>query len=733
MVLRGPTQKVLRWPILIVVFTILGLEFLSYLFIRLCVSVYECSARFRFRRQKQRLKQAEDFPSWCSAARELDHCEGRDEWKCRDESPFYDHVLIKTHMEDLKQLRSERKFEHLLTLLKLVLQTYNVGGINNHQLYNETHFGTKVLVHDFIQTVLECCIVVRDASESELTLHQKRDFFRRAQRWYGRTALLLSGGAAMGYHHIGVLKTLIEAKCLPQIISGASAGSLMSAFIAVRTDQEVLRDLCVPSSERFFRACEDSWLVRARRWWRTGVCFDREVWIGHLRRGVTKGDTTFLEAYRQYGRIINIAVTKTNKYSPPVILNYRSTPDVVIWSAVLASSAFPNFLEPQILQMKNHKTGKIEPFHVHGDTFTDGTIKNDIPLKEMQQMWNVNYFIVSQCNPHLVPFFFGQRGGSGRPAATLASSPSSGLRGGFVLAMFEKLLKLDIKKWFKLIADLDLLPLVFGTDWRFIYLQKLTGTVTIVPDAPLWAYGRILSDPNVERMGEYIRTGEKATWYKLCRISNHFRLEKMLIECSRHLDNVARKAGLPVARERFSHVSAVGGPGTSCAAAAMAAEAEGEKTNNKDNGETIAAAPIQHTTANTRRRTHAHHAHAPTPQGASDVYEYPPNGLPRGGSPVVSPPVRHRPIRAGGGGGGVSSSDPDGDSDDVRFDPAGSPTLDPFEFGGNAHAVNGEDEEGEVGMTPTADLLTTHATWKRGIETDTDITDEEEDRTREDE
>lgn len=46
-----------------------------------------------------------------------------------------------------------------------------------------------------------------------------------------------------------MLKTLLEAKCLPQILSGASAGSLMCSFISVRTDQEVLRDLCVPEAE----------------------------------------------------------------------------------------------------------------------------------------------------------------------------------------------------------------------------------------------------------------------------------------------------------------------------------------------------------------------------------------------------------------------------------------------------------------------------------------------------
>lgn len=185
---------------------------------------------------------------------------------------------------------------------------------------------------------------------------------------------------------------------MPQILSGASAGSLMCAFIAVRTDQEILRDLCVPESERFFRACEEPFCVKLTRWLRFGYVFDKEQWIVQMRTNITKGDTTFLEAYQQYGRIINISVTGTSKYSPSLILNYRNSPDVVIWSAVLASSAFPNFLAPVELQLKNPRTGKIEGFHVHGKSHLDGTIKNDIPIEALAKLWGANYFIVSRQN-----------------------------------------------------------------------------------------------------------------------------------------------------------------------------------------------------------------------------------------------------------------------------------------------------------------------------------------------
>jgi predicted acylesterase/phospholipase RssA len=192
----------------------------------------------------------------------------------------------------------------------------------------------------------------------------------------------------MGYNQSGGLKTLLEAKCHPRIISGASAGSLMASFISVRTDQEVWRDHCVPEGEKYFCACEEPFCVKLTRWLRHGYCFDKNLWIEQMRKGITTGDTTFLEAYQQYGRIINIAVTATSKYAPTLILNYRSTPDVVIWSAVLASSAVRNFLAPVELQVKNLRTGQLERFQVHGQTFTGGTIKNDIPIAQMSNLWN---------------------------------------------------------------------------------------------------------------------------------------------------------------------------------------------------------------------------------------------------------------------------------------------------------------------------------------------------------
>ncbi|RYH18195.1 hypothetical protein EON65_27530 [archaeon] len=41
----------------------------------------------------------------------------------------------------------------------------------------------------------------------------------------------LSGGAYLGYYHLGVVKALFEEGLLPRVISGASAGSIMTAIV----------------------------------------------------------------------------------------------------------------------------------------------------------------------------------------------------------------------------------------------------------------------------------------------------------------------------------------------------------------------------------------------------------------------------------------------------------------------------------------------------------------------
>jgi predicted acylesterase/phospholipase RssA len=42
----------------------------------------------------------------------------------------------------------------------------------------------------------------------------------------------------IGLHHFGIIKALINARLLPRIISGASSGSIMSAVICTKNEEE---------------------------------------------------------------------------------------------------------------------------------------------------------------------------------------------------------------------------------------------------------------------------------------------------------------------------------------------------------------------------------------------------------------------------------------------------------------------------------------------------------------
>ncbi|NEP54457.1 MAG: DUF3336 domain-containing protein, partial [Moorea sp. SIO3C2] len=54
-------------------------------------------------------------------------------------------------------------------------------------------FGTKFLVSDYINELNGALQQLADTDHREISLQEKRDFFRRASDCFGRSALMLSG------------------------------------------------------------------------------------------------------------------------------------------------------------------------------------------------------------------------------------------------------------------------------------------------------------------------------------------------------------------------------------------------------------------------------------------------------------------------------------------------------------------------------------------------------------
>lgn len=115
------------------------------------------------------------------------------------------------------------------------------------------------------------------------------------------------------------------------------------------------------------------------------------------------GNYTFKEAYDKTGRILNITVASINDYEHNRLLNYLTAPNVLIWSAACASCALWGLFEPVELMAKD-ENGNIVPYHPSGLKWSDGSVGTDLPMKRLAELFNINFFIVSQVNPHMIPF-----------------------------------------------------------------------------------------------------------------------------------------------------------------------------------------------------------------------------------------------------------------------------------------------------------------------------------------
>ena len=216
----------------------------------------------------------------------------------------------------------------------------------------------------------------------------------------------------MTSYQFGVIKTLFDNGLLPNIISGTSGGSLVGCSIAVRTDDE-LKTFLNPKLYKFLNAASEPLIIRIERLLRTGFMFDYRDWVKKLRK-LTKGDMTFSEAYKLTGRIFNVTAISTNHIA--VLLNYKTTPNVTIWSAVIASSSLPGCMKPSPLYQK-HDDGTLTTYEAYGKLYCDGSIKYDIPKQRLLEDFNVKYTICVQCNLHVVIFYYNGEGTANRPIA----------------------------------------------------------------------------------------------------------------------------------------------------------------------------------------------------------------------------------------------------------------------------------------------------------------------------
>jgi TAG lipase / lysophosphatidylethanolamine acyltransferase len=374
---------------------------------------------------------AKTYEQWLAIQAEIDRLLGLDTWRRQNDSRYYDWFKISVQKREIERCQVTGDILGLCGLLRMhpVRNLYN---ILSPRLYTKAHAGTKILIEDYIRQVSRCIseLAAISGTQAGFNSQTKMELFHDTSHAFGRSTLVLQGGSAFSMCHLGVVKALHLRGLLPRIITGTATGALVAALVGVHTDDELLGVLTGKaidlssfqrSRTRRRKLADDApagtkWLQavrrRSARFLRTGHIFNIRVLEECAQDNL--GDITFEEAFAKTSRVLNVTVALPNEVGIPQLLNHITVPHVLIWSAVVASTATSKtFYAPVQLYCKN-ETGSTEPFvatEYYSNTSKWRRSANrgraelqEAPLKRIGELFNVNHFIISQTRPYLSPF-----------------------------------------------------------------------------------------------------------------------------------------------------------------------------------------------------------------------------------------------------------------------------------------------------------------------------------------
>lgn len=463
------------------------------------------------------LQQAGSYAEWKEIAQEHDRLSGADAWKHIDRSALYDYELIRNRLAQLRQARERGDAATLVFHLHEGLHG-NLGNISHAGLYQHARFGTKVLIDRYLNEVAASLnyLCDTDLTTQGFDLRKKQEFFQNLSQAFGQSCLMLSGGAALGLFHIGVAKALWQEGLLPQVISGSSAGSIIAGVLGTSTDAN-LEDRLRP---------ENIYLEAFKYVGWTGLLKGTPVLDGDQLEACLEEnipDMTFEEAYRATGREINITVSPYDRHQQARMLNWRTSPNVLIRKASLASCAIPGIYPPVTLWAKNIDGEKVP--YIPSRKWVDGSIKDDLPIRRLARLYSVNHSIVSQTNPHVVPFLARKGGGRPLPAITNLALRNITMNTRFFLNLAQRQ-----------VVSNDL-GLVLDKAESILH-QKYVGDINLIPPRQPLNILRVLTNASVKGVSNYIELGERNTWPRLEMIRNTTHISRAFQSCIRRLNRL---------------------------------------------------------------------------------------------------------------------------------------------------------------------------------------------------
>ncbi|CDK29857.1 unnamed protein product [Kuraishia capsulata CBS 1993] len=371
----------------------------------------------------RRLGECKSYSEWSQVAAHIDSLDGGNLWRRNFISRLYDYELINDRLLTLQDARLRGDYLKIISVFRAGLLR-NFGGIAAKELYTRAYSGTKTLIEEYIDEVLECLNFIHEfeSDEDYSTISNfnqiKLDFFHDARQTFGSTALILQGGSLFGLCHLGVVKALNAKGLLPRIISGSAVGAIVAAFVCVLADSELsdissITETLIASESKDFSESTTGDIIEYVT--RNGYSHDILTFAKYVRQRL--GDLTFEETYLKTERILNVLVHPTDASIPP-LLNYVTTPNIVVWSALTCSVGDGVFMDSPCLYIKN-QDGEIRQMETYRECHfltphqaSDGMSMHEphselatltSPYTRLTELFNVNHFVVSLARPYLSP------------------------------------------------------------------------------------------------------------------------------------------------------------------------------------------------------------------------------------------------------------------------------------------------------------------------------------------
>ncbi len=448
-------------------------------------------------RLERRMRRATTYEEWKQAALEHDAISGREAWKSVEESKSYDYENIKSRTSVLRELKAAGDDVGLLFALNEGIHG-NQGGMGKSTLYERAKFGTKHLIEEYVDEIVEALEHISTIPESdEITHEDKLDFFERASLCFGRSALMLSGAGSLGHFHRGVIKTLLEHHLLPNVISGSSAGSVFAAVVGTHTDAELTELL---QGDGLMDPLQSEIDARPKSLIRQQI--DSATLKMTLEAVIP--DMTFQEAWEKTGRRISITIAPWEEHQTSRLMNAVTSPNVYVRTAVMASCAVPGVFPPVMLMAKN-VYGETQPY-LPNRRWVDGAVTDDLPAKRLARLYDVNHYIVSQANPLALAMMTGEK-----------FLPVPETARNLMRLSSHELLKSGerfSRRYLRQIPDVGKAMSMFYS----VVAQDYKGDVNIVPNFNFIDPQKLLGQLTTREINELVLEGERSTWPRLEQI-----------------------------------------------------------------------------------------------------------------------------------------------------------------------------------------------------------------------